>query len=95
MDKLINRLRIVFLVLFALGAGASWGYQLFWAKPRKECEARGHWWSNYKRVCAYPIDITQITGRPLDAPPMPRAATAPAAPPAAAAVQPPAQAPER
>ena len=87
MDKLINRLRIVFLVLFALGAGASWGYQLFWAKPRKECEAGGRWWSNRQRVCAYPIDITQITGRPLDAPPMPRAA-APAAPAAAPAAPP-------
>ena len=87
MDKLINRLRIVFLVLFALGAGASWGYQLLWAKPRKECESRGHWWSNRKRVCAYPIDITQITGRPIGAP----AAASPAAPaatPAPAAPKP-------
>ena len=75
MDKLLNRLRILFLVLFVLGAGASWTYHILWAMPRKECLMRGNWWSDRKRVCAVPVDITEITGRKPGAP-----VAAPAAP---------------
>jgi hypothetical protein len=78
MTRLYNRLRILLLALFVLGVGASWAYSIMVLRPRNECLARGHWWSNKKRQCAIPVDITQITGRPKGAP-------APAQPPAKAA----------
>jgi len=70
MDRLYNRLRILFLVLFVLGAGASWAYSLMVLRPRNECLSRGHWWSNKNRQCAVPVDITQLTGRPKGSPPV-------------------------
>ncbi len=73
---------ILLLALFVLGVGASWAYSLMVLRPRNECLARGHWWSNKKRQCAIPVDITQITGRPKGAPaaPQPPAKAAPAQP---------------
>ncbi len=68
MLKVYNRARLIMLVLFVLGVGASWTYTLMVLQPRKECLARGHWWSNKKRQCATPVDITAITGRPKGAP---------------------------
>lgn len=69
MDKTFDRLRIFFLGLFLIGAGAAWVYQVLWLKPERECVARGNWWDGRKRTCAVPVDITAITGRPRGAAP--------------------------
>ena len=86
MDKTLKRLKLLFLGLFLIGAAASGIYQIFWLRPEKACLARGNWWSNTQRVCAVPVDITQITGRAKGAPAAAAAAAAaPAAAPAEAA----------
>lgn len=32
--------------------------------PKKACDENGQWWDNDKRVCASPITLNTITGRP-------------------------------
>jgi hypothetical protein len=76
MERTLLRLKILFLVLFLLGASASLAYHLMWVKPSRACAERGGWWAPRSRVCGTPIDITDVTGRP-------RGAAAAAAPKAA------------
>ncbi|MBI5940944.1 MAG: hypothetical protein HY859_11010 [Caulobacterales bacterium] len=64
MNPTIDRLKIVFLALFAVGAVAIWGYQIFYVWPAQKCDARAGWWDFKGRVCATPIYISSITGRP-------------------------------
>lgn len=64
MNPTINRLKILFLVLFAFGAVAIWGYQVFYVWPAQKCDNRGGWWDRKGRICASPIYIPSITGRP-------------------------------
>ena len=78
MNKTFDRLRIIFFGLFLLGTTAAGVYQVLWLKPERECLSRGNWWDGRKRTCAVPIDITAITGRPRNAPPV--TPTTPAAP---------------
>ena len=86
MHKTFDRLRLIFLGLFILGTGAAWVYQVLWLQPERECVARGNWWHAKGRTCAVPVDITAITGRPRNAPPV--TVTAPPAQGAPAAAQP-------
>jgi len=64
MNPTIDRLKLIFLGVFLLAAAASWGYQIFWAWPQRDCERRGAWWDSSTRTCANPIYIPAITGRP-------------------------------
>lgn len=64
MIKTINRLKLLFLGLFAIGVVAIWAYQIFWVWPAKTCERQQRWWDPATRVCAIPIFIPDITGRP-------------------------------
>jgi len=64
MNRTIDRLKLVFLGLFALGAVGVWAYQLMWVRPAKQCEAQQSWWDASTRTCATPIYIPDITGRP-------------------------------
>lgn len=64
MNRTINRLKLVFLGLFALGCAGVWAYQLLWVIPGKRCEESGAWWDNQNRVCATPLAISSLTGRP-------------------------------
>jgi hypothetical protein len=64
MNRTIDRLKIIFLGIFILGAVASWGYQALWVWPARNCEANGNWWDPSARTCAHPIYIPDITGRP-------------------------------
>jgi hypothetical protein len=64
MNPTIDKLKLLFLALFVVGAAASWGYQVLWVWPSKNCEARGAWWDPGTRTCAAPIYIPDITGRP-------------------------------
>lgn len=64
MNRTIDRLKLVFLGIFAVGCAGIWAYQIFFVLPAKRCEAQGQWWDNATRVCARPIYIPDITGRP-------------------------------
>lgn len=64
MNPTINRLKILFLILFAVGAVAICGYQIFYVWPAQKCDDRKGWWDSKSRVCAAPIYIPSITGRP-------------------------------
>ncbi|MFA7261839.1 MAG: hypothetical protein WC068_02345 [Caulobacter sp.] len=64
MNPTINRLKLVFLVLFAIGTAAIWGYQFFYVFPAQKCDDRGGWWDRKGRICATPLYIPSITGRP-------------------------------
>jgi hypothetical protein len=63
MTQFINRLKLVFLVLFAVGCVGVWTYQLMYARPRALCEARHGWWDWHERVCAQPIPLWVLTHR--------------------------------
>ncbi|CAN5367052.1 hypothetical protein BH09PSE2_BH09PSE2_01770 [soil metagenome] len=67
MDRLLLRLRYVFLGLFVLGAAGSWAYQIFYVQPYNKCIIARHWWDKDTRTCATPVSITRFTGRPLPA----------------------------
>ena len=64
MNPFIDRLKIIFVGLFFIGAVAAWGYQFFWVRPAKICESQQRWWDGSTRTCATPIYIPDITGRP-------------------------------
>lgn len=64
MNPVIDRLKIVFLVLFAIGTVAIWGYQIFYVWPAQKCDDRAGWWDVKGRTCATPIYVPSITGRP-------------------------------
>lgn len=64
MNPTIDRLKLIFLGIFAIGCAGVWAYQIFWAMPAKKCEANGQWWDGATRVCAQPLTISSITGRP-------------------------------
>jgi hypothetical protein len=64
MNPTIDKLKLIFLVVFAIGCAASWGYQVLWAWPQRDCEEKGAWWDRSTRTCAAPIYIPALTGRP-------------------------------
>jgi hypothetical protein len=64
MNPTIDKLKLLFLGIFVIGAAASWGYQVFWKWPQRECESKGAWWDGATRTCAAPLYIPDITGRP-------------------------------
>ena len=68
MNRVINRLKLIFVAVFAilsLGVGV---YHVGWVWPGRDCEAKGHWWDWRTRTCARPILISDITGRVIDTP---------------------------
>jgi hypothetical protein len=68
MNRIINRLKLVFLTVFGvltIGVGV---YQFGWAIPAKKCEEKQDWWDWRTRTCAHPIPISDITGRIIDTP---------------------------
>lgn len=64
MTRTFTRLRYIFLGLFLIGAAGSGYYQIRIVKPRQDCERAGGWWDGDERICATPVDISRITGRP-------------------------------
>jgi uncharacterized membrane protein len=64
MNASINRLKIIFMGIFAVAVVAIWTYQLLWVWPSKDCAKAGGWWDGGQRVCATPIFIPSLTGRP-------------------------------
>jgi hypothetical protein len=66
MARFYNRLMLGFCALFVLGVAAAFGYQIMYVIPAQKCETVGHWWEPSTRVCATPIYLPHITGRPID-----------------------------
>jgi hypothetical protein len=64
MKSTIPRVKLFFVGLFALSCAAIWAYQIFYVWPRDQCEGHGGWWEPKERICATPIAISSITGRP-------------------------------
>lgn len=63
MNRTIDRLKWIFLALFAVGCAGVWAYHLLWVWPGDRCEAAERWWDPDTRTCAQPIYIPDITGR--------------------------------
>lgn len=59
-----RRLTLIFAALFALGMGGLFILQHFWVEPGEKCARQGHWYDMETRICAQPIYIPDITGRP-------------------------------
>lgn len=59
----LNRVKLIFVGLFALACIGIWIHQVYWVWPRERCEARGGWWDDAERICGQPIYIPDITGR--------------------------------
>lgn len=66
MTRFINRLTLAFGAVFVLSVVAIGAYQFYYVVPAKRCEASGRWWEPNERLCASPIYIPHITGRPAD-----------------------------
>ena len=60
----MKRLSILFLATFAVLMAVMLAYERFVVAPGDRCEAGGKWWDPGGRVCAQPISIAEITGRP-------------------------------
>ena len=74
MNRSIDRLKLIFLVIFAICCVFIWTYQALYVWPRNKCEAMGDWWDWHDRVCAVPMPIWRFTGRLPTQPPPPSAA---------------------
>ena len=61
----MKRLSVLFLCTFAVLVGATFAWQGLVKAPGERCEARGMWWDASARMCAQPISIAEITGRPI------------------------------
>jgi hypothetical protein len=59
-----KRLSVLFLVAFACSFGVVLAYDQLVRAPGDRCEEQGKWWDREGRVCAQPIAIAEITGRP-------------------------------
>jgi hypothetical protein len=68
MNRVINRLKLIFVSIFAVLVAGVAVYQFGWAIPAQECEAKRDWWDWRTRTCAHPILISDITGRIIDTP---------------------------
>ncbi len=60
----MKRLSVIFLSTFAVLVGVMFAYDALVKAPGDRCEERGQWWDPSARICAQPISIAEITGRP-------------------------------
>jgi len=60
----MKRLSILFLSIFAMLLAGMFAYERLVVAPGDRCEAGGGWWDPEGKVCARPISIAEITGRP-------------------------------
>jgi len=63
MNRTFERLKLIFLGIFAVTTAAMLIWQFGWLVPQQNCEKAHKWWDNSQRVCAQPILISDITGR--------------------------------
>lgn len=60
----IRRLSIMFFGAFAVLVVGIFVFQRYWMDPGDRCTAKGYWYDLETRICAQPIYIPDITGRP-------------------------------
>lgn len=65
MNKNIDRLKLIFLGIFAVANIGILVWTLGWAMPEQKCTEGHKWWDPYQRTCAQPVLISDITGRPI------------------------------
>ncbi|WP_411288545.1 hypothetical protein [Phenylobacterium sp.] len=65
MNPTIERLKLIFLGVFAVLSVIVLIWQVGWVWPQKQCEGGRRWWDAQARVCAQPVLISDITGRTL------------------------------
>lgn len=65
MNHAVHRTTIIFLGLFVVCVAAALAYHVLVIAPAQKCEANGLWWEPKERVCATPIFLPNITGRPI------------------------------
>lgn len=58
------RLAMIFFALFGVAVAGVLAVQAYWVAPGERCEAAGKWYDMESRICAQPISIAEITGRP-------------------------------
>ena len=63
MNPTIERLKLIFLGIFAAANVGMLIWQVGWAWPEQKCSEARKWWDGSQRVCAQPILISDITGR--------------------------------
>ena len=63
MNPTIERLKLIFLGIFAVANVGILVWQVGWAWPEQKCTEAKKWWDGSQRVCAQPILISDITGR--------------------------------
>ncbi|WP_372782417.1 hypothetical protein [Phenylobacterium sp.] len=63
MNPTIERLKLIFLGIFALANIGTLVWTVGWAMPEQKCLEAHRWWDGYERVCAQPILTSDITGR--------------------------------
>jgi hypothetical protein len=63
MNRTIDRLKLIFLGVFAVANVAIVVWEFGWALPEKNCLEAHKWWDPYERVCATPVLTSDITGR--------------------------------
>jgi hypothetical protein len=69
MTDTINKVMWGFVAAFFAGVIAVYIWQAVWIWPEKRCLAAHKWWDSGQRVCATPIELRTLTGRPNVAPP--------------------------
>ncbi len=66
MNPSIERLKLIFVGLFAVLAVGAIVWQVGWIMPQKACEKARRWWDPDQRVCAMPVMVTDFTRRPIE-----------------------------
>lgn len=63
MNPNVERLKLIFLGIFAVALVAVAVWQVGWIWPQQKCDKAHKWWDGSQRVCAQPILISDVTGR--------------------------------
>ena len=68
MNRIYNRLKWIFLGIFAVANICILIWTVGWAWPEERCVGAHKWWDGYERTCAEPILTSDITGRVISDP---------------------------
>lgn len=63
MNPSIERIKLIFIGVFAVINVAILVWTVGWAWPQEKCEGIHKWWDGSTRVCAQPVLTSDITGR--------------------------------
>ena len=65
MSNLIRRVFRITAAFFLVTCLVLLVVQVVWVTPGQDCERAGKWWDWRERACAQPIQISDLTGRPI------------------------------